>query len=188
MDYRYLDTPVGRLLLAREGRDLRLINFQRNRLPGPDPHWHESPDAFDDVVSQLTEYFAGRRQRFELHLAQKERRFSSGSGVSFRTFPTASRSRTGSSPRGSDDRPPRAPSVSPTEATPWPSLSHVIASLARTARSPATAVGFRSRSDSSRSSAARAGSSNSRLAEQVLDTETSGEACWRAADKRRFFR
>ena len=69
MDYRYLDTPIGRLLLAREGRDLRLINFQRGRLPRPDPRWHESADAFDDVVSQLTEYFAGRRQRFELPLA-----------------------------------------------------------------------------------------------------------------------
>ena len=69
MDYRYLDTPVGRLLLAREERDLRLINFQRRRLPRPDPRWHESPDAFDDVVSQLTEYFAGQRQRFELPLA-----------------------------------------------------------------------------------------------------------------------
>lgn len=69
MDYRYLATPVGRLLLAREERDLRLINFQRSRLPRPDPRWHESPDAFDDVVSQLTEYFAGQRQRFELPLA-----------------------------------------------------------------------------------------------------------------------
>ena len=69
MDYRYLDTPIGRLLLAREGRDLRLINFQSDRLPRPDPRWHESADAFDDVVSQLTEYFAGRRQRFELPLA-----------------------------------------------------------------------------------------------------------------------
>jgi methylated-DNA-[protein]-cysteine S-methyltransferase len=38
-------------------------------LPRPDPHWRESPDAFDDVVSQLTEYFAGHRQRFELTLA-----------------------------------------------------------------------------------------------------------------------
>jgi methylated-DNA-[protein]-cysteine S-methyltransferase len=69
VDYRYLDTPVGRLLLAREGRDLRLLNFQRDRSPAPDPRWHESPDAFEDVLSQLTEYFAGRRQRFELHLA-----------------------------------------------------------------------------------------------------------------------
>jgi methylated-DNA-[protein]-cysteine S-methyltransferase len=70
VDYRYLDTPVGRLLLAREGRDLRLINFQRSRLPArPDPSWHQRPDVFDDVVSQLTEYFTGRRQRFELPLA-----------------------------------------------------------------------------------------------------------------------
>jgi len=69
VDYRYLDTPVGRLLLAREERDLRLINFQRSRLPRPDPRWHESPGAFDDVVAQLTEYFAGQRRRFELPLA-----------------------------------------------------------------------------------------------------------------------
>ena len=69
MDYRYLDTPVGRLLLAREGRELRLINFQRGPRPRLDPRWRESTDAFEDVVSQLTEYFAGERQRFELPLA-----------------------------------------------------------------------------------------------------------------------
>jgi methylated-DNA-[protein]-cysteine S-methyltransferase len=69
VDYRYLDTPVGRLLLARQGRSLRLINFQRDRDPRPDARWHERADAFDDVVSQLIEYFAGRRQRFELPLA-----------------------------------------------------------------------------------------------------------------------
>jgi methylated-DNA-[protein]-cysteine S-methyltransferase len=70
MNYRYLDTTVGRLLLAREGNDLRLINFQNGRLrQQPDPRWHERADAFDDVVSQLTEYFAGRREQFELALA-----------------------------------------------------------------------------------------------------------------------
>ena len=69
MDYRYLDTPVGRLLLAREGRELRLINFQRGPRPRLDPRWRESTAAFEDVVSQLTEYFAGERQRFELPLA-----------------------------------------------------------------------------------------------------------------------
>ena len=70
MDYCYLDTAVGRLLLAREGRSLRLISFQGGRRSQrPDPRWHERADAFDDVVSQLTEYFAGQRQRFELPLA-----------------------------------------------------------------------------------------------------------------------
>jgi len=68
MDYRYLATPVGRLLLAREGRELRLINFQRGPRQRLDPRWRESSDAFDDVVSQLTEYFGGERQRFELPL------------------------------------------------------------------------------------------------------------------------
>ena len=70
MDYRYLDTPVGPLLLVREGRDLRLISFKNGRCPQrPDPSWHESANAFDDVASQLMEYFAGQRQRFELPLA-----------------------------------------------------------------------------------------------------------------------
>jgi methylated-DNA-[protein]-cysteine S-methyltransferase len=70
MDYRYLDTPVGPLLLAREGTVLRLISFQGGRLSRqPDQGWHKSADAFDDVVSQLKEYFAGQRQRFELPLA-----------------------------------------------------------------------------------------------------------------------
>ena len=69
MDYRYLDTPVGSLLLVRERKDLRLISFQRGRRPQrPDPRWHERADAFGDVVSQLTEYFAGQRHRFELPL------------------------------------------------------------------------------------------------------------------------
>ncbi len=70
MEYRYFDTAVGRLLLARDGSGLRLINFQNGRRPhDPDPQWHERADAFDDVVSQLREYFTGQRQQFELMLA-----------------------------------------------------------------------------------------------------------------------
>lgn len=70
MDYCYLDTAVGRLLLAREGSGLRLISFQNGRRPHrPDARWHERADAFDDVVSQLEEYFTGQRRQFELALA-----------------------------------------------------------------------------------------------------------------------
>ncbi len=69
MEYRYFDTAVGRLLLARDGSGLRLINFQNGRRRhDPDPQWHERADAFDDVVSQLREYFTGQRQQFELML------------------------------------------------------------------------------------------------------------------------
>jgi methylated-DNA-[protein]-cysteine S-methyltransferase len=70
VEYCYLDTAVGRLLVARDGSGLRRINFQNGRRPHhPDPRWHEHAEAFDDVISQLTEYFTGRRQQFELTLA-----------------------------------------------------------------------------------------------------------------------
>jgi methylated-DNA-[protein]-cysteine S-methyltransferase len=70
VDYRYLDTPIGRLLLAGDGSALHRIDFQGGRRPRrPDPGWQQRAGAFDDVAVQLTDYFAGRRQRFELSLA-----------------------------------------------------------------------------------------------------------------------
>jgi methylated-DNA-[protein]-cysteine S-methyltransferase len=70
MDYRYLDAPVGRLLLAGDESALRLIGFQKGRHPQqPDSSWRQRADAFDDAVTQLMEYFAGRRRQFELSLA-----------------------------------------------------------------------------------------------------------------------
>ena len=70
MDFRYLDTPVGRLLLGGDQRGLRRIDFLNGRRPQRlDSGWRQRGDAFDDVVAQLTEYFAGRRKEFELSLA-----------------------------------------------------------------------------------------------------------------------
>jgi methylated-DNA-[protein]-cysteine S-methyltransferase len=68
--YRFLDTPVGGLLLARDDAGLRLIHFQSGRRPQqPEPTWQRRDEHFDDVVVQLEEYFAGRRRRFDLPLA-----------------------------------------------------------------------------------------------------------------------
>jgi methylated-DNA-[protein]-cysteine S-methyltransferase len=68
--YRFLDSPAGRLLLARDAAGLRLIHFQYGRRPERPPYdWQLRDDAFDDVVAQLTEYFAGRRREFALPLA-----------------------------------------------------------------------------------------------------------------------
>jgi methylated-DNA-[protein]-cysteine S-methyltransferase len=68
--YRFLDSPVGGLLLARDEAGLRLMHF----LSGDHSHqlapgWQQRDDAFDDVVSQLGEYFGGERRRFDLPLA-----------------------------------------------------------------------------------------------------------------------
>ncbi len=67
MHYRYLDTPIGPLLLARDDIGLRLIRFEGPAEAGPHVPSHDN--LFEDVVAQLTEYFAGTRRQFELPLA-----------------------------------------------------------------------------------------------------------------------
>jgi len=71
--YRYLDTPIGRLLLARDDAGLREIRFEGPAEAGPHvpARVGAGPDdnLFEDVVAQLTEYFAGTRRQFELPLA-----------------------------------------------------------------------------------------------------------------------
>jgi methylated-DNA-[protein]-cysteine S-methyltransferase len=87
--YGFLDTPIGRLLTARDTEGVRLIHFggPANRLRqgygGPPklhakaeagpyvrrPGWERHDRAFDDVATQLTEYFDGGRRVFELPLA-----------------------------------------------------------------------------------------------------------------------
>lgn len=70
MTYRFLDTPIGGLLLARDDAGLRLIHFQNGRRPQqPEAAWQPRDKDFDDVVEQLQEYFAGRRRQFDLPLA-----------------------------------------------------------------------------------------------------------------------
>lgn len=71
MIYRFLDTPAGRLLLARDEAGLRLIHFAAPATAGPcvGSDWQQRDDAFDDVATQLAEYFEGGRRVFELPLA-----------------------------------------------------------------------------------------------------------------------
>ena len=70
MHYRYLDTAIGRLLLASDAAGLRLIHFENGRRPeSPAREWQQRDDVFEDVVAQLTEYFAGTRRQFDLPLA-----------------------------------------------------------------------------------------------------------------------
>jgi methylated-DNA-[protein]-cysteine S-methyltransferase len=70
--YRLLHSPVGGLLLARDEAGLRLIHFQKGRHPQwPSHDWQPRDDDFDDVVGQLTEYFDGRRRKFDLPLAPR---------------------------------------------------------------------------------------------------------------------
>ena len=71
MNYCYLDSPVGRLLIAGDREALHSIAFpEKNRPRKPEPGWTESMQGpVAAAVVQLREYFAGRRRDFDLPLA-----------------------------------------------------------------------------------------------------------------------
>ena len=70
MDYAWEDSPVGRLLIAGDGAGLQFILFADGRTHVQPRHgWRENPEAVAEAASQLREYFAGSRRRFELRLA-----------------------------------------------------------------------------------------------------------------------
>ncbi len=76
MKYCYLDSPVGRLLLAGDRQRLKLLAFPTGKnVRKPEPEWQEDPNVFADVRRQLGEYFAGKRKHFDLELAPHGTRF-----------------------------------------------------------------------------------------------------------------
>jgi methylated-DNA-[protein]-cysteine S-methyltransferase len=68
--YAYVDSPIGRLLLAGRAGALSLIYFMsgRGRMT-PDLAWQEDPRPFAAARRQLEAYFAGRLEVFDLPLA-----------------------------------------------------------------------------------------------------------------------
>jgi methylated-DNA-[protein]-cysteine S-methyltransferase len=65
-----MDSPIGPLLLVADDQGLRRLGFQAGPHPlCPDPEWRLVEHLPGEVETQLAEYFAGRRQRFEIHLA-----------------------------------------------------------------------------------------------------------------------
>lgn len=67
MYYCYLETPVGRLLLAGDERALKLVGFPKEAMRHePEPDWIYNEKPFLAARRQLTEYFAGERREFDL--------------------------------------------------------------------------------------------------------------------------
>ena len=70
MDYSYMDSPVGRLLLAGDESGLHLISFpEGSKARQPEPAWRRNDAPFKEVVRQLKAYFAGELTEFDLTLA-----------------------------------------------------------------------------------------------------------------------
>ena len=69
MYYCYCDTPIGELLLAGDEEALAMIGFPEGKMRRePEPDWIYKEKPFAEAIRQLTEYFDGERQEFDLPL------------------------------------------------------------------------------------------------------------------------
>lgn len=69
MYYRYLNTPIGDLLLAGDDEGLSMIGFPQGKMRRePEPGWVLDERMLEYAARQLEEYFAGQRREFDLPL------------------------------------------------------------------------------------------------------------------------
>jgi methylated-DNA-[protein]-cysteine S-methyltransferase len=67
--YTAIESPIGVLLVARDDVGITALLLPHGRRPArPAAEWVRADAAFDDVRSQLGEYFAGTRTTFDLPL------------------------------------------------------------------------------------------------------------------------
>lgn len=77
MNYCYVDSPVGRLLVAGDQDAIRHIEFPDDgKAAPPQPGWSESNSGLlQEAADQLNEYFTGRRTVFTLPLGPEGTEF-----------------------------------------------------------------------------------------------------------------
>lgn len=70
MNYSYLDSPIGTLLIAGDDQAIHRIEFPANgKARRPEAGWLESKRGpVAEAIRQLREYFARRRSEFDLPL------------------------------------------------------------------------------------------------------------------------
>ena len=65
--YTHLSSPIGPLLLVADDSGLREIRFAKNGQPAkPDREWKKDSSAFSATKRQLTDYFGGKLETFDL--------------------------------------------------------------------------------------------------------------------------
>lgn len=69
MNYCYMDSPIGELLLAGDDDALTVIGFPEGKMRrDPEADWIFNEQPFAEARRQLGEYFAGERREFDLPL------------------------------------------------------------------------------------------------------------------------
>lgn len=88
MFHTTIDSPIGELLLTGSDGALCGLWMQEGRRPRRiDPSWVEADEPFDEVRTQLGEYFAGERREFDLPLAPPGGEFSQRVWADLRKIP-----------------------------------------------------------------------------------------------------
>lgn len=83
-----LDSPIGPLTLAGDGHALSRILFPKDKAAAAPPAGSlPRAEPFRDAIRQLEEYFAGRRQRFELRLAPRGTAFQCSVWTALQAIP-----------------------------------------------------------------------------------------------------
>lgn len=70
MNYDWMESPLGDLLIVADESALTMISFSRGRYPGKvEDGWRRGGTVLVEARRQLDEYFAARRKDFHLSLA-----------------------------------------------------------------------------------------------------------------------
>jgi methylated-DNA-[protein]-cysteine S-methyltransferase len=86
--YTYMDSPVGRLLLAGNEKELRHISFPHGKgVLKPERSWALKEEPFREAIRQLRAYFAGALKEFDLPLAPQGTRFQRAVWQALRSIP-----------------------------------------------------------------------------------------------------
>ncbi len=88
MNYGWMKSPVGELLIVADDTALRMISFRKGRHPGKVADgWRKGGAVVADARGQLDEYFQGRRRRFDLPLAPSGTPFQLSTWTALRDIP-----------------------------------------------------------------------------------------------------
>ncbi len=72
INYTYVDTPIGAILVAGDENAIVEIHFAGAE---PKPDWTRDDAALREAANQLRAYFAGERQTFDLPLSPRGTQF-----------------------------------------------------------------------------------------------------------------
>lgn len=86
--YTWYESPVGRLLLVGSRAGLNFVSFSSGKHAVViSPEWNEDRAVFQNAITQLDEYFAGRRKTFDLALFPQGTAFQTQVWNALQTIP-----------------------------------------------------------------------------------------------------